>query len=366
MPLFIDLHIDTNLTLDIIKQCHVADKAIQARYGVRYLQILVNQPQGYLFCLIEGPDKESCAKVHQEAHGNIACNILEITQSDFSALLADKQKNVVDFTLNHDGTLDTGNRNILAVSLLGSFENSRDAKEIIKTVLHQKEGRTGESFENQLMAVFDSASWAIDAGLLIGKKIAESSLPVEVRMGVSVGPPLEEKGNFFEDVRRSADRFSFVSMNGQVTVPSKIMQQLSRDVIKSYGHSIKVISPADEKFLNQLMACTEKIWDKHDMTIADFSHTLGMSKSQLTRRLRALSHISPNDFIKEVRLRRSIRLMEDQDMNIAEVAMAIGFSNPSYFTKCFRKRFGKAPSDYTVPGDAPNLPINDSNEVEIG
>jgi AraC-like DNA-binding protein len=74
---------------------------------------------------------------------------------------------------------------------------------------------------------------------------------------------------------------------------------------------------------------------------------LGMSKSQLTRKLKVLSNLTPNDFIKEFRLRKSIQLM-DQNLNIAEVTMAIGFSNPSYFTKCFRKRFGKAPSEFTL------------------
>src|SRR5688500_11925032 len=194
MPLFIDLHIDNHLTPDLVKQCHVADKAIQAKYGVRYLQILLNQPQGYLFCLVEGPDKESCAKVHQEAHGNIACNILEITESDFSALLANKPKDGHDFTLNHDGTLDTGNRAILALDLLGPPESYREAKEIIKNSFNQKEGRNGESFENRLVAVFDSCTAAVDAGIIIGKRIVESGLPVEVRMAVNIGPPLKEKG----------------------------------------------------------------------------------------------------------------------------------------------------------------------------
>jgi len=44
----------------------------------------------------------------------------------------------------------------------------------------------------------------------------------------------------------------------------------------------------------------------------------------------------------------AIAFMEDKNMNIAEVTMATGFSSASYFTKCFRKRFGKVPSDYMV------------------
>lgn len=347
MPLYIDLHIDNNLTPDLIKQCHVADKAIQAKYGVRYLQILLNQPQGYLFCLVEGPDKESCARVHQEAHGNIACNILEITESDFSALLANKPRNGLDFTLNHDGTLDTGNRALLSLNLLGSPENYPAAKEIIKDVLYRNEGRNGESFGNRLVAVFDSCSAAVEAGLIIGNKISENAIPVEVRMGVSVGPPLKETGQFFEDVRRSADHFSFISGDGEITVSSKVMQ-LCNNHINSKALAVKVIHPADEKFLSQVMECTEKIWDKSDITISGFARELGMSKSQITRKLKAISNLSPNDFFKEFRLRKSISLMEEQSLNVAGITMAIGFSNPSYFTKCFRKRFGKAPSDYMV------------------
>ncbi len=347
MPLFIDLHIDHNLTPDLIKQCHVADKAIQAKYGVRYLQILLNQPQGYLFCLVEGPDKESCAKVHQEAHGNIACNILEITQSDFSSLLANKQKDGLDFTLNADGTMDSGNRVILTLNLLGSPEKYHVAKEIINKVLYQYDGRIPERYNNEmgLVAIFDSCTSAIDAGIICSNKILEQAIPIEIRMGVSIGPPLEEKGNFFEDARKSSRHFSFVSMNGQLTVSSKVMQLYTGDS-KSIAHQVKVISLPDEKFLRQVLECTEKVWDKSDLTMTRFARVLGMSKSQLGRKLKVLSPLSPNDFIKEYRLWKSISLLQTHSMNVAEITMSIGFSNPSYFTKCFRKRFGMAPSDY--------------------
>ena len=365
MPLFIDLHIDHTLTPDLIKQCHVADKAIQAKYGVRYLQILLNQPQGYLFCLIEGPDKESCAKVHQEAHGNIACNILEITESDFSALLANTKKDGTDFTLNPDGTIDTGTRALLALDLLGSTLHYRAAKEIIKDVLNQNEGRTGENFENRLMVIFSNVTAAIDSGVRIRNKIIESAIPVEVRMAVNVGPPLKETGSFFEEVRKSVDHFSFISGNGQVTLLAKVMQLYTGDH-QAISHAVKIIAPPDEKFLSQVMGCIEKVWDQNDMTMPDFAREVGMSKSQLARKLKGLSDLSPNDFLKEYKLRKAIAFMEDRNMNIAEVTMAIGFSNPSYFTKCFRKRFGMAPSDYIVSANAPKLPKLGSNEVALG
>jgi AraC-like DNA-binding protein len=345
LPLFIDLHIDSNLTPDLIRQCHVADKAIQRRYGVRYLQILLNQPQGYLFCLVEGPDKDACARVHQEAHGNIACNILEITESDFSALLANKAKDGLDFTLNHDGTLDTGNRAILSLDLLGVSDHCRAARSRVSEVFVQYSARAVESPDNRVKVFFDSCSSAVEAGLAIGTRISELNLPVEARMGIDIGPPLKEKGNLFEDVCKSAALLSFFSENGQVIVSSKVIELCNghRDAAIS---AVKEVNPADERFLNQIMTGLEEVWKKDDITITGFAQMLGMSKSQLARRLKSLSVLPPNDLLKEFRLRKSIHLMQEEGMNMAEVTMAIGFTNPSYFAKCFRQRFGKVPSDY--------------------
>jgi AraC-like DNA-binding protein len=349
MPLFIDLHIDTSLTLDIIKQAHLADKALQDKHGVRYLQIMLNQPQGYLFCLMEGPDKESCARVHQEAHGHIACNILEITESDFRALLSNKQMDSLDFTLNSDGSLDTGIRTLLYISLLGSTENCRAAKEIINKLLRQSEGRSGESFENQLMVLFDSTTAAIDTALSIRQSISESNIAVELRMAANLGPPLQEKGNFFEDVRKSVEHFAFLSDNSQITISSKVMQLYTGDRQKHTG-ALKVVQATAEKFLSELMESLERVWNKNDLTMEEFAREIGVSKSQLARKLKSLVDLTPNDLIKEYKLRKAISLMDDQRLNMAEISIEVGFSNPSYFTKCFRKRFGKSPSEYgTVP-----------------
>mgnify|MGYP003546818225 FL=1 len=73
MPLYMDFHKIENLTVEAVKTAHIADVAIQEKYGVRYHQFWVNELAGTVFCLMEGPDKESCEAVHHEAHGNIAC-----------------------------------------------------------------------------------------------------------------------------------------------------------------------------------------------------------------------------------------------------------------------------------------------------
>lgn len=347
MPLYIDLHIDNQLTPDLVKQCHVADKAIQEKYGVRYLQILLNQPQGYLFCLVEGPDKESCARVHQEAHGQIACNILEITESDFSALLASKKKDSFDFTLNNDGTVDTGTRAMLVIDFLANRGAHTQTKNTLKAWLQDQGGLQIEGFRNDLVSVFQTSTTALDAALMIQSRLGD--LPeTEVRMAIELGNPIEAKGKFFEDTHRAANHYLAMSTAGQITVSTKVVQAYNGNHA-SLQDKLNIIPSRDERFVTQLMSSVDKVWDNSDISMADFSSEIGISKSQLARKLNTLANLSPNDFLKEYRLRKSFRMLEDQKLNIAEITMAIGFSNPSYFTQCFKKRFGKAPSDFLVP-----------------
>jgi len=59
MPLYMDIHKSAEITIEDVKKAHVADKSIQDRYGVKYHQFWVNKEAGMVFCLCEGPDKET-------------------------------------------------------------------------------------------------------------------------------------------------------------------------------------------------------------------------------------------------------------------------------------------------------------------
>ncbi|WP_289053971.1 helix-turn-helix domain-containing protein [Carboxylicivirga marina] len=73
---------------------------------------------------------------------------------------------------------------------------------------------------------------------------------------------------------------------------------------------------------------------------------MGVSKSQLYRKLIALTALSPNDFVKEFRLNEAMSLLNKQEHSISDIAYETGFSSPSYFSKCFKKRYGILPSLY--------------------
>lgn len=81
MPLFMDTHRGVDgLTAQAVADAHKADLETQEKYGVDYKQYWFNAGDGTVFCLVEAPNAEAAAKVHQEAHGLVADDIVEVAE----------------------------------------------------------------------------------------------------------------------------------------------------------------------------------------------------------------------------------------------------------------------------------------------
>ena len=83
-----------------------------------------------------------------------------------------------------------------------------------------------------------------------------------------------------------------------------------------------------------------------DFSVESFSSRMAMSSSMLYRKMKALTGLSPNRFIVDVRLKRAAQLLESQAYTISEVAYKVGFSDMHYFSTCFKRMFGMTPSEY--------------------
>lgn len=81
MPLFLDIHHRiVGATPELLELAHQRDLEVQRKYGVRYLKYWYDATSERVFCLVEGPNKEAVEAVHREAHGNIADEIIEVTE----------------------------------------------------------------------------------------------------------------------------------------------------------------------------------------------------------------------------------------------------------------------------------------------
>ncbi|WP_167618515.1 response regulator [Maribellus sediminis] len=106
------------------------------------------------------------------------------------------------------------------------------------------------------------------------------------------------------------------------------------------------VSSADEKFIDKVMELIEKNMSNTEFEVNQLQDELLMSRTQLFRKIKALTNQSPGEFIRTIRLKRAASLMDQKFGNIAQITYEVGFNNPSYFAKCFKELFGMLPSEY--------------------
>ena len=102
----------------------------------------------------------------------------------------------------------------------------------------------------------------------------------------------------------------------------------------------------DDKFLTRAKHFIDQNLSDPELSVERFAQQMAMSQSQLYRKLKALIDLSPNEFIRSLRLQKAAKLLSKRTGNVAEIAYEVGFNNPSYFAECFQKQFGKLPSEY--------------------
>ena len=105
------------------------------------------------------------------------------------------------------------------------------------------------------------------------------------------------------------------------------------------------LSPMDSEFYERFLAKVESSISNPDMNVDSLASELGLGRSQFYRKIKALTNYSPVELLRRMRLKRSRDLLTTTGMSISEIAYAVGFSNPAYFTKCFREAYGQTPTD---------------------
>ena len=84
----------------------------------------------------------------------------------------------------------------------------------------------------------------------------------------------------------------------------------------------------------------------NDLSIETLAGEMGMSASSLYRKVKGISGISPIDFVRVVRLKKSVQLMQSGENRISEITYMVGISSPAYFSTLFQKQYGKSPKDF--------------------
>ena len=116
-------------------------------------------------------------------------------------------------------------------------------------------------------------------------------------------------------------------------------QVAEQEIVESH------LEDRDKQFLKQLHAIIQQNLSDSEFSVEDIGKQIGLSRVQLYRKVKAMTGSSVVDLLRKARLAKAKRLLETRSMSVSEVAYDVGFSAPSYFTKCFKEEYGILPGD---------------------
>lgn len=355
-----DYHIFPGVTVEEVKAAHMGDKATQDRYGVKYHQFWVNKDIGSIFCLIEGPNPEACTKVHEEAHGNVACNIIEVEPGLLNLFMGENSQVHHGVVYDKNGEIDPGFRFIMVLDIVvnTSLDNhskidnfilpKTPRKEALK-LIQQFHGELVENFsDDSIISIFKESDQAFQSALTIQKlfnnNLGDKDWNITYKIGLSEGQPVTMADGFFKDSIVYAKRLSLIANESQIVMSQGFKKLCSFQLTKFDQNNIKLVNERQKTFIGNFWRYTESNPTNEKLSIEAISQDIGLSRPQLYRKIKSLTGRSPLNFIRDLKMRTAFNLIKDDNLNVSEVAYKMGYDDPSYFSKCFSQKFGICPS----------------------
>lgn len=106
------------------------------------------------------------------------------------------------------------------------------------------------------------------------------------------------------------------------------------------------VSQVDKDFADRFRLLIEENLSDSELSVEDLGARMGMSRVQLYRKIKALTNYSPVELLRIARLKKAASLLASSEKTVSEVTYEVGFTSPSYFTKCYKEYFGESPSDF--------------------
>jgi YesN/AraC family two-component response regulator len=143
-----------------------------------------------------------------------------------------------------------------------------------------------------------------------------------------------------------------VLVKNLITQRQQLREKFSREILLEPKHI--PISSLDEQFLQKVIKYLEENLSDAAFGVPELQDKLAMSKTQLHRKMKAVTNEAPGEFMRNYRLKRAAQILEQNGENVTQVAYTVGFNNLSYFAKCFRELHGVSPSEYVQKSEISN------------
>ena len=304
----------------------------------------------------------------QECDSQLIHNDVDIVDNSANAS-ASEGKNVVDESVLQ--YIDDGDRSRGKVQQLVSENTNRptvlviddntDIRQYERTLLQDeyivieaadgKEGLTVAMKEVPDLVICDVMMPVMD-GLEFTEQLKTNTATSHIPVIMLTAKNLEE--HRAEGYEHGADSYITKPFHSKVLlarIENLLRQrQLLKNLYQGTKEAEKEISEAhledrDKQFLKQLQAIIQKNLSYSEFGVEDMGQQIGLSRVQLYRKVKAMTGSSVVDLLRKARLAKARRLLETRSMSVSEVAYEVGFSAPSYFTKCFKEEYGMLPGD---------------------
>jgi class 3 adenylate cyclase len=268
MPVYMDRHYIEGATRHAVADAHQKDLALQDKYHVKFLTYWFDEMRSTAFCLIEAPNRETIERAHNEAHGSVPNEVLEVDSAVVDAFLGRiKDPPPMDASPGNTGeiSIDPGFRAIMFTDLKDSTLMTTlygDAKALhllhvhnalTRNSLNAHQGREIKHTGDGIMASFASVPDAVECAIAIQKAFAaynqeHPETPLFLRIGLSAGEPIEEHGDLFGKAVQLAARLCAHAEPGRILVDQVMLDQwsgkpfsdLGEVTPKGFDHAVRV------------------------------------------------------------------------------------------------------------------------------
>jgi AraC-like DNA-binding protein len=361
MPIYMDVHTVPGVKAKDVAAAHTKDVLHQHEYGCKCMTYWIDEARETIFCLIDAPDKDAVKEMHSKAHGLIPNKIIEVSSNIVESFLgriydpeeaeitseglkvfSDPSFRVLLVTKTTDPVLLKYQIGKEQVTELLSAHNK-----IVRSNLISFGGREVEHSGSGFIVSFSSAGKAVSCALSILEQLEPPSAELlGFKISLNAGEPIEKSNKLFGDAIHRASHMCTIAQCFQIAMASTVKDLVAKNYSAKEEKKFFSLSPQDEKLMESIYGILDENWQDADFDVEDYCRAMAMSKSQLYRKTIALTGLSPNLLLKEYRLERAKELMNKQHYNISQITFDSGFTSPSYFTKCFKKKYGILPMDY--------------------
>lgn len=238
MPIFMDRHEIKGATAEAVAQAHHEDMRVQDKHCVRSLTYWFDEARGAAFCLVEAPDAEAVTAMHQEAHGLIPNEILEVNPAMVEAFLgriSDPER------ADGEPLEETAFRTVLFTDIEGSTSLAAEGGDemlvhvlhihnrIVREALKRFQGREVKHTGDGILASYRSVVRAVECAIHIQRAFAAHNAdgatpPIRVRIGLAAGEPVEHSQDLFGSTVNLAARLCSRAEPGSILVAHAVRE----------------------------------------------------------------------------------------------------------------------------------------------